>query len=60
LKLVLVIGLLKNQTWAYPASPVILLSFIIYQIYRYYYTKSFGIIVLTVFDVIVILLIWHE
>jgi hypothetical protein len=34
--------------------------FIVYQLYRFSYTHGFGLIVLTVFDVFVIGLIWHE
>ena len=34
--------------------------FVLYQLYRYSYTQSFGLIVLTVFDIFVIILIWHE
>jgi len=59
-KLALVIGLLRNKLWAYPASLVVLALFIIYQIYRFHYTQSIGLIVLTVFDLMVMVLIWHE
>ena len=59
-KLALVAGLLRNKLWAYPVSLVVLALFILYQIYRFYYTQSVGLIVLTVFDVIVMVLIWHE
>lgn len=59
-KVALVIGLLRNKLWAYPASLVVLSLFIAYQVYRYSYTHSMGLIVLTVFDVIVMFLIWHE
>jgi uncharacterized membrane protein len=60
LKLILVIALLKNRLWAYPWSLVLFTLFIIYQIYRYTYTYSVGLILLTIFDIIVIWLIWHE
>ena len=59
-KLFLVIGLLRNKLWAYPASLAALGLFIIYQLYRYSYTHGIGLIVLTIFDVGVIVLIWHE
>jgi uncharacterized membrane protein len=59
-KLFLVAGLLRNKLWAYPASLVVLGLFIAYQIYRYTYTASFGLVVLTVFDLFVMVLIWHE
>ena len=59
-KLVLVIGLLRNRLWAYPASLVALSFFILYQLYRYSYTHGIGLILLTVFDVFIMWLIWHE
>lgn len=59
-KVLLVAGLLRNKLWAYPASLVVLGLFIVYQIYRFSYTHGIGLIVLTVFDVVVIWLIWHE
>jgi uncharacterized membrane protein len=60
IKVALVIGLLRDKLWAYPASLVVLGIFIVYQLYRFSYTQGFGLIVLTVFDVIVMGLIWHE
>jgi uncharacterized membrane protein len=60
IKVALVIGLLRNKLWAYPASLVVLGAFIIYQLYRFSYTHGFGLVVLTAFDVIVMGLIWHE
>jgi uncharacterized membrane protein len=59
-KLALVVGLLSKKLWSYPASLIVLVLFIVYQIYRFYYTKSVGLVVLTVFDVFVMVLIWHE
>jgi uncharacterized membrane protein len=60
IKLLLVAGLLRNKLWAYPVSLVVLGLFIVYQFYRFSYTHGVGLIVLTVFDVIVMGLIWHE
>jgi uncharacterized membrane protein len=60
IKVFLVIGLLRNKLWAYPVSLVVLGLFIVYQLYRFSYTHGFGLIVLTVFDVVVMGLIWHE
>ena len=59
-KLFLVVGLLRNKLWAYPASLVVLGLFIVYQLYRFSYTHGAGLIALTVFDVFVMFLIWHE
>ena len=60
IKLLLVAGLLRKKLWAYPASLLVLGLFIVYQLYRFSYTHGVGLIVLTVFDVIVMGLIWHE
>ena len=59
-KLFLVAGLIRNKAWAYPASLVVLGLFILYQLYRYTLTHSLALIALTVFDLVVIWLIWHE
>jgi uncharacterized membrane protein len=59
-KIFLVIGLLKNKLWSYPTSLAVMSLFIFYQLYRFFYTRSLGLIVLTVFDLIVMVLIWHE
>jgi uncharacterized membrane protein len=59
-KVLLVAGLLKEKLWAYPASLIVLAAFITYQAYRYSYTHSIGLIVLTAFDLVVIVLVWHE
>lgn len=60
IKIILVIGLLREKLIAYPASLIAMAGFIAYQLYRYSYTQSFGLLVLTVFDVIVMGLVWHE
>ena len=59
-KLLLLIGLLRNKLWSYPASLVVLGLFIVYQVYRFSYTHGVGLVVLTVFDLLVMGLIWHE
>jgi Predicted membrane protein len=59
-KLLLVIGLLRNKLWSYPASLVVFGLFILYQLYRFSYTYSAGLIALTVLDLVVIWLIWRE
>ncbi len=59
-KIFLVISLLRNRLWAYPASLVVMSLFIAYQLYRFFYTGSIGLIVLTVFDLVIMVLIWHE
>lgn len=60
IKLVLVAGLLTGKLWSYPVAVAALVAFIAYQIYRLCLTASTGLMILTVFDVVVVLLIWHE
>ena len=59
-KLILVAELLREKLWAYPASLVVLGVFIAYQAYRFTLTHSIGLIALSMFDLLVIILIWHE
>jgi uncharacterized membrane protein len=59
-KLFIVASLWKRKLWAYPAGIVFFLVFIVYQVYRYQHTHSIGLIVLTVFDIILIYLTWVE
>jgi uncharacterized membrane protein len=60
IKGVLVIGLLKEKLWAYPASFAIFGLFIAYQLYRYSFTHDIGLIALSIFDLFVIALAIHE
>lgn len=60
IKLGVIVGLLKNKLWAYPASIIVFGLLIIYQTCRYYYAHSFWLLVLTIFDLVVISLIWQE
>jgi len=59
-KSVLVIGLLREKLWAYPASFAVFGAFIAYQLYRYSFTHDFGLILLSIFDLFVIYLAVHE
>lgn len=59
-KLFLVFNLLKKKIWAYPMAIVIFGLFIFYQIYRYATTGSIFLIFLTILDLIVIILTFHE
>lgn len=59
-KIFLVIGLLRNRRWAYPAALAVFGGFILYQLYRFSFTHSLGLIALTVFDLGVMWLIWRE
>ena len=60
IKTILVIGLLREKLWAYPASFAVFGAFIAYQLYRYSFTHDFGLILLSIFDAFVIYLAVHE
>jgi uncharacterized membrane protein len=59
-KVVLVIALLVNKLWAYPCMIVVLLIFIGYQLYRLALHPSAGLIALTAFDALIVVLTWRE
>lgn len=60
-KLIAVIGILKNQLWAYPFSLVALGCLMIYQLYSIVFIKpSLGMIALTIFDIFILWLISRE
>jgi uncharacterized membrane protein len=60
IKGILVIGLLREKLWAYPASFAVFGAFIAYQLYRYSYTHDIALILLSIFDLFVIYLAVHE
>jgi uncharacterized membrane protein len=59
-KVVLVVAVLRDQTWAYPAIIVLLLAFIVYQLYRLTLEPTIGLTLLTLFDAFVVVLTWRE
>lgn len=59
-KLVLVIALFKDRLWAYPWMIVVLVGFIVYQLYLMTNHLSIGLIVLTIFDALILVLTWLE
>ncbi len=60
IKLGLIWAMLRGKMWAYPWSMLAISGFIAYQLYRYASTHSVALLVLSVFDAIVVYLIWHE
>lgn len=60
IKLIAVIGILKNQLWAYPFSLITLGLLMLYQVYTIVVKASVGMILLTLFDVFILWLIWRE
>lgn len=59
-KLALVVALLMRKLWAYPLGIGVFGLFIMYQVYRYILTGAISLIFLTVVDLMVIVLTWHE
>jgi len=59
-KVVLVVALLRDQLWAYPATIALLGTFIAYQLYRLSYRITLGLTLLTIFDAFVVWLTWRE
>ncbi len=60
IKICLVAGRLGRRLWSYPVSLWFLATFIAYQAYRFFFTHSLWMIALTIVDLIVAYLIWHE
>jgi uncharacterized membrane protein len=60
LKIFLVISLLRDKLWAYPTSIIVFSLFIVYQLTRFAFTHSVFLIFLTVIDLAIIWLTWHE
>ena len=60
LKGAVVIALLREKLWAYPAAIALFGAFIAYQLYRYSFTHDIALIALSIFDLFVIALAVHE
>jgi uncharacterized membrane protein len=60
INLALVVGLLRQKLWAYPATFAVLTLFIAYQLYRFSHIHDPGLIALSLLDLIVMALAWHE
>jgi uncharacterized membrane protein len=60
IKAILIAGLLRGKLGYYPAAIVVFLLFVVYQIYRYSLTHSIWLLLITLLDIVVIWLTWHE
>ena len=60
IKVGLVIALLQQRVWAYPAAIGAFVLFLVYQLSRYTHTSSAWLLVLSVVDVCVIVITWLE
>jgi len=54
IKLVVLFLLWKKKLWAYPLSIAVFLGFIAYQVYRFTFTHSIGLLLLTLLDLVMI------
>ncbi len=59
-KLAVIIGVLKQKLWAYPALIIVFIGFIIYQIWDVLHKFSLGMTLLTVFDSFIVVLTYFE
>ena len=60
LKMLVIVGLLREKRWAFPTALFVFGSFIFYQIYRYFYTHAWSLIALSLLDALVMWFIWRE
>jgi uncharacterized membrane protein len=60
IKVFLVVGLLRRRSWAYPASLAVLALFVAYQVIKWLETHSIPLLLLTLFDLALMWLVWHE
>lgn len=60
IKLIAVVGILRNKLWAYPFSLITLSLLMLFQVYSIVVRFSIGMLLLTVFDVLILWLIWRE
>jgi uncharacterized membrane protein len=60
IKLFLIVALLRNKLWAYPASLIVLGLFVLYQIYQIVTLHSILIVAITAFDLVVLYFIYRE
>jgi uncharacterized membrane protein len=58
--LILAWGLLRERLWAFPTAIAIIVVFGIYQLYQLSVTGSLFLAALSVFDAVMVWLIWHK
>ncbi len=59
-KVAVIIAVLQDRLWAYPAMMALLAAFVAYQLYRLAVRLTIGLTLLTMFDVFVVWLTWRE
>lgn len=56
----IVVALWKEKLWAYPISFVALVAFVVYQFYYLAFGFSWWILAVTILDIFILVLVWHE
>jgi uncharacterized membrane protein len=59
-KTYLIVGLLRDRLWYYPGAIIVFILFVAYQVFRFQITHSVWLLAITVLDIVVIGLTWHE
>jgi uncharacterized membrane protein len=59
-KIFLLICLYKKKLWAYPVSIIIFSIIIFYETYLFYFSHSLWTLAFILFDILLVLLTWHE
>jgi uncharacterized membrane protein len=60
IKLIAVIGILRNILWVYPFAFVSLGLIMLYQVYSISVHPTVGLSLLTAFDIFILIMIWRE
>ncbi len=56
----LIVGLLREKLWYYPVSMLVFAIFVAYQLFRFQVTHSPWLMAITILDIAVIAMTWHE
>jgi uncharacterized membrane protein len=60
IKTFLIVGLLREKLWYYPLSMLVFGVFVAYQLFRFQVTHSLWLMAITILDIVVIAMTWHE
>ena len=60
IKTALIAGLLRERLWYYPLSMLVFGIFVAYQLFRFQVTHSIWLMAITILDIVIIAMTWHE
>jgi uncharacterized membrane protein len=60
IKIIIVIGLLREKMWMFPVGLTALGCFVTYQLYRFSIGHSVGLLIVTIFDILIMWFVWRE